>query len=613
MSDSPTGLDPRDLEGLTERRLKRLARLHANLAGSDDGRAWWPLAVRRLDVETRLDLAEDPEYVAHWMEAERRRVESDPAYFVEAFGHVQPVRQGAAPIPFELWEMVEQASERCLGARSQREVLERFIDDRIVVVLKARQLGLTWLALHFALWLMSYEPELVSAKVLALSKREEDAKKLLRRLRRINELLPPFLRRREDTETRGSLSHFKLEGRGEAISLTSTPDAARTEQADLFLWDEAAFTRNRGFGETWTAALPTLGDYGRAIVISTGNGPEQVPGDGQGFATLFRQAADEAVDEETGAVMRGIFLPDDVHPDRDETWRARERRKFIGETSFDQEHPLTIDDALAGKQGQKVYPLAGINAAVLLGRELDERLRQGTLPMPTGTYENALAEGADFGTNTHLLPIWELEAGGLYVPPGEHASFGIEAGAKQRLWLSGVREMVQEPYGGSGQRLAPLIAELRYDSAGVETASTAVAVVEGDRELHRQWEMVRSGASRRPWRVRTLSVRFNAYKQLTIDYLHWLFERTAAQMQKPPEERELFGVIAISPRNTELLRQLRGLEYLDDGTGRVRKEDDHGPDALIAGAAPIAADNIERMPSPRDDDVNQPSGGRRAA
>ena len=615
---SPTGIDPRDLEGMRERRLRRLGRLHARLAGDDDGRPWWGLAVRRLPLGERVEMAEDDEYLAHWQELERRRVVQSPEYFVEGYGHVQPERQGEPPIPFELWPMVEAAAERCIGARSQREVLEAFVRDNVVVVLKARQLGLTWLALHFGFWLMGFDADLVAAKVLALSKREEDAKKLLRRMRRINRLLPPFLRLLEARETVGSLTHFKLEGRGEAISLTSTPDAARTEQADLFIWDEAAFARNRTFVETWTAALPTLGDHGRAIVISTGNGPEQAPGDGQGFAMLFRQAADMGssgdLPGEDLPPMLGVFLPDDVHPDRDEAWRARESRKFLSRpnvgqegqpATFEQEHPLTVDEALAGEQGAKVYPLAGIRAAVELGRLLDERLEAGTLAEPAGRYDGAIATGGDYGTYSHFLPIWELEGGGVYVPPGEHASFAMEASEKTRQFLENIRVNVQEPYaGGPGVELEPKVAEIRFDSAGIETASTTVAVVEGDVELHRQFEMVRSGARRRPWRVRTLSVRFNAYKTLTIGYLEWLFRRTAEQMALPPDERELAGVIAISPRNVDLLRQLRGLEYLDDGTGRVRKEDDHGPDALVAGTAPIAAENLERMPSPRDDKVN---------
>lgn len=606
-----TGLDSRDLQGVTERRKRRLAALHQKLAGSDDGRPWWPLAVRRLSVGQRMDMAEDSDYLAHWMEAERRKVVGSVEYFTEAYGHVQPERQGALPIPFELWPMVKAAAERAMGARSQREVLEAFVADNVVVVLKARQLGLTWLALHFAFWLMGFEPELVRAKVLALSKREEDAKKLLRRLRRINALLPPYLRLIEDRETRGSLTHFKLEGRGEAISLTSTPDAARTEQADLFLWDEAAFARNRTFGETWTSALPTLGSLSKAIVISTGNGPAEVIGDGQGFAKLFLQAAGLSDGEDVPDMpMRAVFLPDDVDPRRDDDYRRRERSKFLSQTDFEQEHALTMDQALAGKQGTKVYPLDGIAAAVELGEYFDGLLAAGEMPPPANSTaemdDDCIAPGGDWGRYSALLTIWELEAGGVYVPPGEllNEPGDAEPGKITRdfhagLIANGVQQATRDA------PLWPLIGELRYDAAGAQAALTFLSVVEGDPALRRQWMMIHTNAPDRPYEAPFRKVPFGeavaggrgkGWKSFTIDYLWWLFDRTAKEMAKPEGERDLRSVIAISRRNKVLLRQLRGLEYLDDGTGRVKKVDDHGPDALIAGTAIIAAANAPRLP-----------------
>ncbi len=596
------GIRPGDLQGLSTRRARRLLKWHFKVAGNDDGRPWWPLAVRRLDVDLRLRMAEDEATFAHWVELERRRVE-DPntgaLYFTESYGHVQPDRAGAVPIPFEMWPMVEAAAERALGARCQREVMEAFVRERIVVVLKARQLGLTWLALHFALWLMSYALDLPRAKVLALSKREDDANKLLRRLRKINELLPPYMRRAEDRETRGSNSRFKLVGRGEAISLVSTPDTARSEQGDLFLWDEAAFTRNRGFAETWTAANPTLGDEAKAIIISTGNGPEQVPGDGQGFAELFRRA----IAGSDGMV--GVFLPDDVHPARDPAWRARKRREFLTQDAFEQEHALTVDQALRGKQGDKVYSTAGVAAAERLGAEMDELMRAGDLAEPAGGAGGLLATGLDWGTHTHLLPIWELEGGGIYIPPGEHASFNVEVSEKTIEFHARLREQVQDP---DGEGCWPLIGEARYDSAGVEQMRTFVRVIEGrdGKAMRQQWQMVRTNSKARPWRVATVSVRFNRYKGETIAYLQWLFNRSARYFEASEDERERWGVIAISPKNVELLRQLQGLEW--DENGKVKKLDDHGPDALIAGAAPIAAEHRERVSErPKDDNVNSGS------
>jgi hypothetical protein len=386
------------------------------------------------------------------------------------------------------------------------------------------------------------------------------------------------------------------------------------EQADLFLWDEAAFTRNNGFEPTWTAALPTLGDYGKAFVISTGNGPAEAPGDGQGFAELFTRAA-TGQEGEAEPPMTAVFLPDDVAPERDDVWRERERKKFLSDAAFEQEHSKTAEEALQGKQGAKVYPLDGIAAAVKLGAELDAQLADASLSAPAGSADGMLAVGIDWGAFSHLLPVWELEGGGVYVPPGEHASGpGMDAGYmevsdKMRDFLEGVLEHVQRPYGGRRGPL-PKIGVVRFDAAGKESMAAAVRYVAEHREDFPGVELVLTNNRRRPLQVRTLRVAFGSdavsgqtgrranFKTFTIQYLTWLFNRTANIMRSGGAR---VGVIAISPKNPVLIRQLRGLEFKDDGTGRIEKVDDHGPDALIAGTAPIAVEHRGRRPLVEDE------------
>jgi hypothetical protein len=110
-----------------------------------------------------------------------------------------------------------------------------------------------------------------------------------------------------------------------------------------------------------------------------------------------------------------------------------------------------------------------------------------------------------------------------------------------------------------------------------------------DGELLERWEWVGHGGRKA---IRTVPVRFNAYKGEGKDYLQRLFLRAA--------EGERVQVIAISPRCVVLLRQLRGLELVDDGSGRIKKGDDHGPDSLIAGAAPIAVAHRGAVVEERD-------------
>jgi hypothetical protein len=85
-------------------------------------------------------------------------------------------------IPFRLWP-------------EQVEVLDAVHDNQLTLVLKARQLGLTWLVLGYALWLMIFRPK---ATVLLFSKREEEAQSLLgdERLRGMYARLPAALKPR---------------------------------------------------------------------------------------------------------------------------------------------------------------------------------------------------------------------------------------------------------------------------------------------------------------------------------------------------------------------------------------------------------------------------------
>ena len=118
-------------------------------------------------------------------------------YFVEQYGSIQP--EEGHPIPFDVWD-------------EQREVAVTIEGERRVIVLKARQLGLTWIALHYAVWLMTFNPGTPKARVLLLSKTGKDAQDLLDRARKIIRRLPPFLRPKEAVRSRDSNWRMILTG-----------------------------------------------------------------------------------------------------------------------------------------------------------------------------------------------------------------------------------------------------------------------------------------------------------------------------------------------------------------------------------------------------------------
>ena len=86
-------------------------------------------------------------------------------YFVDTYGHIENKDTAEVIVPFQMW-------------KAQRETLQKFHDCRRVIVLKARQLGFTWLALHHVAWVL-LKP---TKTAIGLSETEEKAKELVRRL-----------------------------------------------------------------------------------------------------------------------------------------------------------------------------------------------------------------------------------------------------------------------------------------------------------------------------------------------------------------------------------------------------------------------------------------------
>lgn len=548
---TPSGLTADEILDLAAGDQRRLGVWHAAVAGDNDGRLWWPAAIRRLPLETRMVLATDDAADLAWQRLERERVEADVVYFVEGYGHVT-AGKGGEPIPFALWP-------------EQREVLVLFIDGHRVIVLKARQLGLTWLALHYAVHRMNLDPLTPRWRTLALSKTLDDAKKLLARVRRINDLLPPYLRTVEDVETRGSMTNLHYLERGSLVSLPGSPHAARSETADLAIADEFAFVKNGEADETFAALEPTLGEAGELIIVSTGNGGPDVAGDGQQFAQLVTKAL--AGESE----FRGVFLPSSTHPARTEDWRERRRVNYTDQRLFAREYPETVDEALEGEADVHVYPPAAIAAAKQLGQLLADS------PLYVQLVDQGVEVGIDWGDfQTFAVYAVPLPGLGFYVID-ELVQMHVEPGQASDAMLE------HAPGGAPEARLVRVAA----DSAPAGTNATFTS------RLVAKWR-----ANRWRYPAEHTTVPFSKYKEgggerygiNTAAFLRSRFLASELALEAGTEPARLTGVAAIHPRCTTLLAQLPNVRR-DPDTGKIIKppldprnpeRGDHGPDAVIA-------------------------------
>jgi len=222
----------------------------------------------------------------------------------------------------------------------QRGVLDKWIEHPLSLVLKARQIGITWLGTGYALWKLLALP---GTRALIVSINEDEAVKVVNRLFDMYQSLPDHLRfgSQITKPARGARPSTLMEltfpdGRiSSVIGLPSTRRAGHGETATIVLLDE--FARHEYARESWKSTFPTADNGGQIIVISTANGiSNEQTGEGNFYHHLYVNAEDYGIDVQ--------FLPWSLHPDRDEGWYERNARALPPVDRAEQ-FPRSPDDA----------------------------------------------------------------------------------------------------------------------------------------------------------------------------------------------------------------------------------------------------------------------------
>ncbi|TFG36599.1 MAG: hypothetical protein E4H44_06535, partial [Candidatus Aminicenantes bacterium] len=220
----------------------------------------------------------------------------------------------------------------------QGDVLDDFIENQITLALKARQLGISWIAIGYALWKVLTTP---GTKALAVSINETEASVLINRAWDLFESLPEHLKmdvtvlrpQKGRPSTRIEFQHE--DGKiSSLVAMPSTPKAGHGQVATLVILDEHA--RHAYAEEGWKAFIPVVADGGQIIIVSTANGI------GGKLEERGRKDDDRGV--------HTIFLPWNLHPGRDASWYARVA-KALPEADRAEQYPLTPADAFLGTAG----------------------------------------------------------------------------------------------------------------------------------------------------------------------------------------------------------------------------------------------------------------------
>ncbi|MBP8125781.1 MAG: hypothetical protein KAZ26_24240 [Caldilineaceae bacterium] len=265
----------------------------------------------------------DSQMVAEWVKCGEH-----PFYFIKNYCWLFNATEGRW-MPFELWP-------------AQAWAINEMFLNRLVVVLKARQLGLSWLTLSFALWLMLFRP---AAVIGIFSRRETDARELLsERLRGMYNHLPAWMQAKN--VARDSGAWWSLSNGSAAMAFPTS--GGRQYTFAFVIVDEADFQPD--LPTLMTAVKPTIDAGARMVLLSTVD--KRLPL--SMFKAMYRGG--KAGRNE----WKAIFLPWHARPARTREWYAAQERDTQANTgSLDdlwQEYPATDAQALSERTLDKRIP-----------------------------------------------------------------------------------------------------------------------------------------------------------------------------------------------------------------------------------------------------------------
>lgn len=192
---------------------------------------------------------ENKQQIAEWA-----RCAIDTVYFIK--NHVYIIHGNYGKVRFNLFKF-------------QKSILSLLTQKRFNIILKPRQMGLSWLTAALALWICTFYP---LKNVLIISIKGSTAKQFLNKIKFIYKNLPPFLKcgianGREERGEIGTSSTIEFKNGSRIVSSPTTQDAGRSESVSYLIVDEAAFIR--WLDIIWSGLFPTLSTGGGAVLLST--------------------------------------------------------------------------------------------------------------------------------------------------------------------------------------------------------------------------------------------------------------------------------------------------------------------------------------------------------
>jgi hypothetical protein len=256
----------------------------------------------------------------------------------------------------------------------QFQLLALWVVTRLCVVLKARQLGVSWLAAMYALWVAIRKP---GQSVLLISRNQTDAEKLLAKVGYIYARLPAW---RPHAVVNVRKISFPGIG-GEIEALPATENVGRSRTAQLVILDEHG---HQPWARKILLAIKAVAEKGQILSISSANGK----------GALHSQIYLAAKAGTNG--WKAIFIPYLARPDRQVPgWRERQRAEMeqLDDAKFAQEYPANDIEAITAT-GRVVFRAEDLaRQPILVGVPQEPGVTFFRAPQPGKVY----VLGADVG------------------------------------------------------------------------------------------------------------------------------------------------------------------------------------------------------------------------
>jgi len=312
-------------------------------------------------------------------EWEWRRCSESPEYFIDNYGW--------------LWDKGNGTISRWVMWPIQRHLLREWHAGYSMVAVKARQLGITTLQIHYFLWRTIFSE---AAQSYECADSEEKAKEAMKRLRVTLDRVPEWMRERAMTRSKQSLDRKRDKmsakktvsfGFSELQVLTSTPNSVAGVSGAVGL-DE--FGRHREQEGVLNNALPSVEGGGQMFIIGNGNGEDELyftyskarAGDLPGFKAYFfwwgddpRRLKDATITQEDGTeVPVEDFSRDEImfaaaQGRLNAPWRERQLQLFLRKNpeadiwAFRVQYPCTEEEAFF-LSGNSFFDLDIINGVL---------------------------------------------------------------------------------------------------------------------------------------------------------------------------------------------------------------------------------------------------------